>query len=608
MSSADASATPAAQAAPTATTAAASNGRPKKLHGRAFYESIGSPKHVVAPMVDQSEFAWRMLTRSFLPPDQRTSVLAYSPMLHARLFVDSPRYRTSHFEAVRDSGSSEEQTGSNANGSASNGPLPFLDGNPAIDRPLFVQFCANDPEALLGAARQVAPYCDAVDLNLGCPQGIARKGHYGAFLQEEPELIAKLIRTLHENLDVPVTAKIRLLDTPEASLQYARTVLAAGASILTVHGRRREQKGHMTGIADWKMLRYLRENLPKETVLFANGNVLEHGDVERCLAATGFDGVMSAEGLLSNPALFSPPPPPPASATASDEAPVASSATAAPPAYLDYYWHTPDTRREYWTSSRSGSRRGGWRIDAVMRRYLDILHVYCLGKKAPPAREPLFIVGDPVERLKEDVPETTTTTATANADDAGPARKKRRTNGHAVAAAATSTTTAANKDLNKEIFASPNFIAVQAHLFHLLRHAVAKHHDIRDSLARTRKGDMAGYERILSVLEKRVGQALVAGEDKEFSEEWEAEAGDPEAEEAAAAAAAEIFDDPNSSEAAVRRCKRPWWVVQPILRPMPAEALAKGAIQLKKKVKAELEKADKAEAPSSKAEETAAAA
>lgn len=28
----------------------------KKLTGRAFYESIGSPKVVVAPMVDQSEF------------------------------------------------------------------------------------------------------------------------------------------------------------------------------------------------------------------------------------------------------------------------------------------------------------------------------------------------------------------------------------------------------------------------------------------------------------------------------------------------------------------------------------------------------------------------
>ena len=28
----------------------------KKLHGRAFYESLGSPRFVLAPMVDQSEF------------------------------------------------------------------------------------------------------------------------------------------------------------------------------------------------------------------------------------------------------------------------------------------------------------------------------------------------------------------------------------------------------------------------------------------------------------------------------------------------------------------------------------------------------------------------
>jgi hypothetical protein len=43
--------------------ATATTSKPNKLHGRAFYESIGSPKMVVAPMVDRSEFvSTRILT------------------------------------------------------------------------------------------------------------------------------------------------------------------------------------------------------------------------------------------------------------------------------------------------------------------------------------------------------------------------------------------------------------------------------------------------------------------------------------------------------------------------------------------------------------------
>ena len=484
-----------------------------------------------------------MLTRSFLTPAENSKVLAYTPMFHARLFEETARYRETHFQATKTTPSSSPDEPTT--------PEPFLDGNPAIDRPLFVQFCANDPAHLLGAARLAAPYCDAVDLNLGCPQGIARKGHYGAFLQEDQDLVYRLIHTLHRELGVPVTAKIRVLETREATLAYARNVLAAGASILAVHGRRREQKGHLTGTADWAHVRYLREHLPPDTVLFANGNVLQRADLDRCLAATGADAVLSAEGNLSNPALFAEPPPP------------------------------GQEGREYWrppVRPRSGRDRGGWRVDAIFRRYLDILHRYALGRE-PPARRPLFVVGDDEAWLREDP-------GRADGSEEGPARKKRKKEAGADSGGAGKR--GGGGGATAERTSSPNLVAVRPHLFHLLRHLVTKHTDVRDALARCPAGDIAAIERVLEMVERRVAEALVeyektggANVEEPPEPELEAQQGVNGQENEEEEEDGEI--DTESSAAAVRACWRPWWIAQPIVRPLPKEALAKGSIQLSKK-------------------------
>ncbi|KAF2993899.1 hypothetical protein E8E13_002717 [Curvularia kusanoi] len=499
----------------------AANGKKAKLHGRAFYESIGSPKLILAPMVEQSEFAWRLLSRSFLPPSQQTNLLAYSPMFHSRMFGEKSNYRDSHFQPLKSTTPSPPD-------SYHVSQLPdaerHLDGNPAFDRPLTVQFCSNDPDDLLTAAKHVAPFCDAVDLNLGCPQGIAKRGKYGAFLQEDWDLIARMIKKCHEELDVPITAKMRVLETKEKTLEYAKTLLNAGASLITVHGRRREQKGHNTGLADWTFIRYLRENLPKETVIFANGNILQYEDIQACLDATGADGVMSAEGNLYDPTIFAAPPP------------------------------VGEEGREYW---RGKDGKGGYRMDAVFRRYMDIIHKYALGQE-PPARKPLWMPGDPEDAVTEE-----------QSEEEGPPKKKQK-----------QTQPQQPKDKKGTKTTNPNLTAMQAHLFHLLRPLVSQHHNVRDALARSRTGDIDAFENVLKLTEAAVKEGITA---------YEAEQANGVVEAAPVEQPIENLDPYESSLATVARCKRPYWVCQPYVRPLPKEAIEKGSMSLSKKEKRRLE-------------------
>uniref|UniRef100_A0A061S1R0 tRNA-dihydrouridine(16/17) synthase [NAD(P)(+)] n=1 Tax=Tetraselmis sp. GSL018 TaxID=582737 RepID=A0A061S1R0_9CHLO len=241
-----------------------------------WFRSLGSPRYHVAPMVDQSELAFRMLCR------RHGAQLAYTPMLHSRLFSEEPKYRKENFTTC------------------------------GGDRPVLAQFCSNDPAHLVAAAGLLAGSVDGVDLNLGCPQRIAKRGRYGAFLMDDLPLIERIVAAAARELPVPVTVKIRMfpssedasLPDVERTVAYARRLQDAGAHLLAIHGRTRDQKNAKEIRADWGVIRAVKQAL--HIPVIGNGNVRHKQDADRMMRETGADGVMSAEALLEDPALFAP--------------------------------------------------------------------------------------------------------------------------------------------------------------------------------------------------------------------------------------------------------------------------------------------------------------
>ena len=241
--------------------------------------TLRTPVWATAPMVTQCDLPFRLLTRRY------GARLVYSEMLMASEFAASARYREIGL-----------------------GLRPGDTCVPADDHPLVVQFAANTPEALLHAGI-AAQRCgaDAIDLNLGCPQNRARDGHYGSFLadQDDWDLVCQMVRACVQSseLIIPVTCKIRLQPTVEATIEFAQRLEQAGCALLAVHGRRRGNERHRRhGPADLDAIRRIRASLT--IPVLTNGNVSSSADALDALRVTGCHGVMSAEELLRDPVLF----------------------------------------------------------------------------------------------------------------------------------------------------------------------------------------------------------------------------------------------------------------------------------------------------------------
>ena len=193
-------------------------------------------------------------------------------------------------------------------------------GEPA---PIAVQIAGVDPAEMADAARyNIDRGAMIVDINMGCPaKKVCSKWAGSALMQDEALAIAivEAVVGACAPRNVPVTLKMRSgwCASERNALRLARAAEGAGVSMVTVHGRTREQ-GY-GGAAEYDTVAAVKAALRVPVV--ANGDIDTPARARAVLANTGADALMIGRAAMGRPWIFGeiahylahgelPPPPP----------------------------------------------------------------------------------------------------------------------------------------------------------------------------------------------------------------------------------------------------------------------------------------------------------
>lgn len=227
---------------------------------------------ISAPMVRYSKLPFRELVRN------HGVDLAYTPMILADVFKNSEISRKMEFKTYP-------------------------------GEKVIVQFAASNSLDAADAAQLVANHSSGVDINCGCPQKWAINEGIGSALLKSPETIADIVnqvkrRTSSVKMDngksFPCSIKIRIHEDISKTIELAKRAEEIGVDWITVHGRTIKQKN--SDKVNHQAVKLIKESL--SIPVFFNGDIKTLKQADEVIDMTGCDGIMAAQGLLENPAMF----------------------------------------------------------------------------------------------------------------------------------------------------------------------------------------------------------------------------------------------------------------------------------------------------------------
>ena len=172
------------------------------------------------------------------------------------------------------------------------------------ERPMGLQLFGSEPEFIGQAVEMLLAYAPQwIDLNMGCPVPKVVGGGAGSALMRTPKLAAELVRAAVAHAEgTPVTVKMRIGwdENSINAVEFAKTVEAAGAAAICVHGRTRSQ--FYNGTADWSQIAAVKRAVSVPVI--GNGDVKSGADCLRMYEETGCDLVMVGRATYGNPWIF----------------------------------------------------------------------------------------------------------------------------------------------------------------------------------------------------------------------------------------------------------------------------------------------------------------
>jgi tRNA-dihydrouridine synthase A len=183
------------------------------------------------------------------------------------------------------------------------------------EHPVALQLGGSEPVDLAKCAKLGEAYgYDEINLNIGCPSERVRKGAFGACLMAEPRLVALCVKSIRDEVGLPVTVKHRIgIDQVEEYgfvRDFVGTVAEAGCRTFIVHARNAVLKGlSPKQNREIPPLKYdyvyrLKADFPALQIVI-NGGIVSWADITTHLAYV--DGAMLGRAAYHNPWLLADP-------------------------------------------------------------------------------------------------------------------------------------------------------------------------------------------------------------------------------------------------------------------------------------------------------------